>query len=344
MGSQYAKPPIEPHQFARNGQYPDAYLQNEMADLGNKLALFRGKEVFAKFSHELTSEAISAAERVRWRFAFRASPYANAIGVVAWMGPAVPDGPHLGVYSRLRIQDATPTTLGDAEFHYGYVPATTSATPANMSAMWVLLKDSNGDVVAPVAGTDYYGTVSDFQGRILGISVYEMSINATPPFREGHGAGSPVLDLDREELVLGARKLWKYGAGHLMNWCVDVAGSPITRTSVTPINIVDNTSTGVSAATPGYTLDLRYRSTVRRTTVPCIFKVYASCPGLGSAMIKDSTSGAVVTIANISAAGWYSARVNLPATLAKYDLHAAGDGVNAISISAVSLYQDETGT
>jgi hypothetical protein len=340
MGSQYAKPPLEPFQFARNGQYPDSFLQGEMADLANKIALYRGKEYFSNFA--IVDGPTTAVEEVRWRFACRASPYANAIGVYAWLAQHAVEDPGASPYVRLRMQDGTPTTLGDVELHYG-LAAVSSATPNTMAPMFGLLKDGNGDPVSPVAGTDYYGTISEFQGRVAAISVFELTLNATVPFREGYAAGSSILDLDRQELVAGARLLWKQGAGHLFNWNVDKADSPRTRTSATSINVIDNSSTAVSAATPGFTLDLRNRTTVRRTTVPVVFKVYASSPGLGSAILRNSAGAAVATIANISAAGWYSAQANLPATLAKYDAHIAGDGTNAISCSAMSLYQSATG-
>lgn len=344
MTTQYAKPPLEPFQWAKNGQYPDSFLQNELADLGNKIALYRGKEIFRYYSHSLATGGPNTDERVRWRFAFRASPYCNAIGAVAWMAQTDPESDTFGVYSRLRIQDSTPTTLGDAEFHYGYA-ATASANLDVLSPVFQLLTNS-GSIADPVAGTEYFGTVSDFQGRIVAISVFEMSINNTAPFTEGYAQGTPILDTDRQTLTAGARLLWKQGAAHLMNWTVDIAGTPRTRSSGTFVNAIDNSSTAISAASPGFTLDLRNRSTVRRGTVPVTFRVYGSAAaGTGGRVhLMDSSSTSVAFIDNITTAGWYSATANLPATLAKYDLMYAGDGTNVFSFMHASLYQYTTGT
>lgn len=344
MTTQYAKPPIEPFQWAKNGQYPDAFLQNELADLGNKIALYRGKELFRYYSHSLAAGAVGTAERVRWRFAFRASPYCNAIGAVAWMAQTDPESDTFGVYSRLRIQDATPTTLGDAEFHYGYAAAA-SANLDVLSPMFAFVT-SSGSIADPVAGTEYFGTVSDFQGRIVAISVFEMSFNNTAPFTEGYAQGTPILDTDRQTLTAGARLLWKQGAAHGFNWSVDIAGTPRTRASSVAANVIDNTSTTASAATPGFTLDMRNRSTVRRGTVPCTFYVYGGTPGAtgGTAELRDSSNNIVASISGITTTQWWSTTVNLPATLAKYDVFFKGDETNAFSFAHCSLVPYTTGT
>jgi hypothetical protein len=53
---------------------------------------------------------------------------------------------------------------------------------------------------------------------------------------------------------------------------------------------------------------------------------------------------AVATISGIKTEGWYSTTANLPATLAKYDLHYEGDGTNTFSFYACSCYSYATGS
>lgn len=352
MVAQYAKPPVEPAQFARNGKYPDASMQAELADLANRLALYRLKEVARFGAENLYSNVVpypsSDAERARWRFAFQASPYAACIIAKAWVSQTIAsssDDP----YVRLRIQTATPTTLGDAEFHFGSTEATTLA---EQLALMAISQNSTGvafvvnasGIAVPVANTAYFGTISDFnRARVLSISVYEGSFLTPAPFAEGYAATTSIYDRDRQDLLVGARTMWKQQAAHLFNYSVGYDTSARTRSSATPVNILDNTSTVVSTATPGYTLDLRNKSTVRRGTVPCAFKAYGSIPaGSGSVVLKDSAGATVATVAiNSATPGWFSTTCNLPATLAKYDLMYAGAGLNTVSVLAASLYQYE---
>jgi hypothetical protein len=353
MTAPYAKPPVEPAQFARNGRYPDANLQAEIADLANRTALYRLKEIARFGAEDIYDNAVSYpsadTERVRWRFAFQASPYAACIIVNAWMTQTMASVT-ADPYARVRIQTGAPATLGDAELHFGLTEATTGAeqlallSSAQFSPVSAYVLDSNGDKAVPVAGTAYYGTISDFnRSRIVAISVYEGSLDTAAPFQQGHAVQTPIFDKDRQDILVAARTMWKQQAAHLFNFSVPYDANVRTRSSATPANIHDNSSTVVSTATPGYTLDLRNRSTVRRVTVPCVFKAYGSIPsGSGTVVLKDST-GTIVATATINSAtpGWFSTTCNLPATLAKYDLMYAGSGLQTVSVYAASLYQSE---
>lgn len=112
-------------------------------------------------------------------------------------------------------------------------------------------------------------------------------------------------------------------------------------------NVVDNTSTTVSASTPGLTVDLRSHATLRTTSqgVPVRFMVAAYSAGaLDSGAIKllDSTGAAVLTaLVNAPAAGeyWYWADGYLPATLAKYDVHFGGNILSTLTPYAASVIE-----
>lgn len=347
MAGQYAKAPLEQHQFARNGKLPDAYLAAELADHINHASRYRLKEV-ARFSADIMSFGDTAGnfsgERTRWRFAFHSSPYSSVLLARGWLAPCSTTNA-TGPYVRVRIQDGTPTTVGDVQLAYG-ASSSDGGEPHTFLALTDYMMSSPGEIATLPANTALYGTVSDFDSaRCVGISIYEGSLlTALPgPCDEGLAIGRPIFDKDRQDAITAARAMWKQGAAKLFTWSVNRDAVARTRSSSTAINVIDNSSTSVSAATPGFTLDLRYKSTVRRGTVPVTIKAYGSIPaGAGAAVLVDSGGVPVATVTiNSATPGWFSTTCNLPATLAKYDLHYKGDGTNTVTLQAVSAYQYE---
>lgn len=116
-------------------------------------------------------------------------------------------------------------------------------------------------------------------------------------------------------------------------------------------NVVDGTSTTVSAATPGWTVDLRNHTTARLRSqgVPVRFKVCVNSTvgnDTGAVKLLDSTGTAVLTClinnpaATSSAIGdWYWADGYVPATLAKYDVHFGGNTLGTLTPLSASLYE-----
>ncbi len=352
--TQYAKAPIEPSQFARNGQYPDGFMQAELSDVANRCALFRLKQLacFGSYSQNVPSNG-GDDERVRWRFRFVSSPYAAAIIFKASLAQGIPESSSSRPRVRLRVANNAGTTQGDAELNFGASGANES-NPEDLANIWTFVVSSGTTIWAPTANTAYQGTISDLDcGRVIGATVYEVSLNTDAPFNAGHGLGTPILDLHRQELVAGTgasangglRQMWKTQAAPLFQWTVQTAATARTRSSATAINVIDNAATAAAADKPGYTLDLRNKSTIRRTTVPVTFYAYgADAVGTGGVVqIRDSTDTVVASITAMTTAGWYTTTADLPATLAKYDLFYKGDGTNTFTLSHICAYQYATG-
>lgn len=116
-------------------------------------------------------------------------------------------------------------------------------------------------------------------------------------------------------------------------------------------NVVDDTSTANTAASPGWTVDLRNHTThrLRSQGVPVRFKVCVNSTAgndTGAIKLVDETGAAVLTClvnnpaATTSAIGdWYWVDGYVPATLAKYDVHYGGNTLGTLTPLSASLYE-----
>lgn len=109
-------------------------------------------------------------------------------------------------------------------------------------------------------------------------------------------------------------------------------------------NLVDGTSTTPSASTPGYTLDMRHRTTMSRAAlgVPVVMKVTATATAgdTGSVKLLDSNGADVlVCLCNEGGTANYAVSGYLPATVAKYDLVAGGNLSGSLTILSVNVFE-----
>lgn len=116
-------------------------------------------------------------------------------------------------------------------------------------------------------------------------------------------------------------------------------------------NVVDDTSTTVSASTPGVTVQLTNHTThrLRYVGVPVRFKVCVNTTAAndtGAVKLVDSTGTPVITVlcnnpaATTSPIGdWYWADGYLPATEAKYDVHYGGNTSGSLTVFSASAYE-----
>lgn len=342
MASPNAKAPIEPFQFARNGKYPDALFQAEIAAAANRCAKYRMKQL-ANFWSDTFPGTFGDGERVRWRFRFVASPYVSQILFKATLAQTTVEGAASRPRVRILIEEDDGTDVAQGEIEFGASTALgSSPNLLGHLANWV--KNTAGTTAwQPTANTEYQATISDFDnGRCIAASIYELPLDLTPPFSEGYGVGGPIFDADRGDITAGARQMWKTQAAPLFHWTVDVAASPRTRTSATAANIIDTSVTTGGADKPGWTLDLRNKSRTSTGTVPVKLWVYAGMSADEGEVKLIDAAGSDVGGGSMSitgAAAWHSTTFSLPATLAKYDLHYASNGSDTISVYHASLIQ-----
>jgi hypothetical protein len=159
-------------------------------------------------------------------------------------------------------------------------------------------------------------------------------------------AQSGIFDDQRQGLAELGDKMWRRGASQVFNWSTDYDSEARTFVSVAADrNVVDNTSTTVSAATPGFTIDMTGKvtqSTVS-TGVLCTIAAYgnrgAGTSGNQGVKIKDSSGTTLIgLIGAVAANGWFSAQFQLPATSAKYDVQGYSNS-GTFTLYAVSIWE-----
>ena len=347
----YAKAPLSAAQYARNGKCPDAVFQGALADAVNAAAAIRTKEV-ARFGAATYSIPILAARR--WRFAFCTSPFARLI----WMRVTLtmPDKGADNSGCRLIVRDAAGTLIGTAIAYQGGFIVSPPTTPSYWSHFDVPLDDGAGNAIIVPAGTVLFGEFDGYNnGRPVAVSVYESSM--LPDTANGYAPSNytslaPVLAGHRTAVAAAARAMWQRGGAHLANWSCGLDSAPAHSNTTVATNLIDLTSTTVSAATPGITLDLRYCARAKDAgQVPVtMYACGAPTSGAvgGSVVLKDSAGTTLATVGTFTAlaptAGawlstfWKSASFSLPATLAKYDFQIVGSASPGLDVYAVSLF------
>jgi hypothetical protein len=329
--------PIHTARYCNNGMLVSAHLEQRIRQGLNTIAKHGGKCLFnVGESARHVPLSSGAAERVRWRHYGHTGMHTAELGVVVVLARQAPDGIGGGTtadpYCRYRLTRVADASTQDLEFHYGHIPGTPTDVPNELTVATSSL---------PVeAREDYHGTFSDFDGRLVSACVYEITEDATTTNNyliHNVSIGQPVFDVRRSEAMTLGTNMWKWSAAH----CFNIICSR-TRTSTTDINLIDDTSTAISAATPGYVLDMRYKTTLSQSEVPVKVAVHGHCAGggTGHVYLKDSAGNVKVTV-NINSAtpGWFTGTGTLDDVEGKIDPHYDSDGTNVTTVNAVSCFE-----
>jgi hypothetical protein len=132
----------------------------------------------------------------------------------------------------------------------------------------------------------------------------------------------------------------------LLSWAQDW-DTPVTIDATTLTNVLDLSSTSVTANTPGFSVQLTHHArSGGGGEVPVRFAVRAvRTAGTGTLTVRltDGTDYVELTgIATGGIDGWYVVSGFLPADLGKYDLQAlVSDGSTEFELGAVSLFEWE---
>lgn len=325
---------------ARNGYAPAAPFYSSAVTALNHLTAYGGRQVFSRSWCLTTSTTTSASGTTNLaRFRFRAKPGATRLTFIVHMGLTDPSATDPRVEIDVTVSGGATTTL-DA-IHYGLTAASASLVPST----W-FYTDRHADIAGEVTYEVLIKAID--YARVLSIVAYEqtdLTVQESTDYYSGlsAAAGVPIYDQYRERLLVGASQMYRRQGGTLWHWG-NRGGTANTRTSATKINLIDVTSTGTpTTAHPGVYLNNANRYTASRTTVPYELAVYASCTGSSGFVYLTDTSGVdVATITVTGAASWLTTTVNLPNTDAFYALRFAGDGVNTVSVYAVSLMEWES--
>lgn len=323
--------------------YPSAKFLSNCVAAENHLAAHRHREVFScDWRLADASSGISATTTIR-RFRFRAGAGATRLRAFVLLGTTYngftpPTDPYLTI--DVTASGGGTTTMGP--WHYGIKSSTWTDEPNS----W----HPGLNTIDIVPGAVYEcAVITHDYCRPLGISVYEIgspTVTESVQYfnRSSPQAGAPIYDADRSRLLVGVDAMLRANGGTAFHWGMR-DGTARTRTSATPINLIDNTTTGApTAATPGFHLDMTYRNTASRSTVPMQIGVFASVAGGGTGHVTvRNSSGVIGNCAIVSAVGAWVTESTCPVTAGadKYDLQFFGDGVNVTTVNAVSVIEWE---
>ena len=318
--------------YALNTLTPASQFYGRLVSVVNHCTAYRHRAVYSR-SWRLANTSYGytgTTTLARWRF--RAGHGVVGLRVVMILGRDASGG--TGTNPRVTF---TVTGGQSVTFYYGVSTAVATDAPDELRAV--------ADTVTIAADAAYTGTIEAIDyARVLAVLVYEVGAETIDEGTEWFNATIPqaraeIFDGFHGKLLQGLSEIHRHNAGTVAHWST-INGAARTRTSATPINLVDNSTTGApSDATPGFKLDLTYRATEGVATVPMEIGVYGSSAG-GTVTLVDSTNTVVATVTlNNATPQWFTTTVNLPATLAKYDVRFAGDGTNAVSVIAFSIVE-----
>lgn len=331
---------IHPNRDARNGMYPATSFYGRLLQAHNHLVGFRHKTVFQR-AWRLGNKTYSGAAstnlaRFRWRTGYGAEAV-RIVGLQCVSNSATGD-PRTEL-ELVNVTDAVTTTAGPWQ---GFIDA---ASTGDEPSTWRIFTDTS----AVTPGKVYTATFKTYDMcRPMALLVMEIGGGTIDEAVSYYCAtnvvsDAPIFDATREKVLGGLGAMYRQNGGLQINWARD-DGSARTRSSATPANIVDGTTTGTpTAATLGYSCDLRYRNSSSRTSVPVEFAVYGSIPaGSGTVRVID-TAGTTHLTATVNNATpqWFTATGSITASDLKFDFQLAGDGVNTLSVYAVSLIEYE---
>jgi hypothetical protein len=339
---------IQPHHFCRNGQLVSPNYQSMMAALANQITWLRTKELGT-----FDGEPDGASTNVTWRFACHTSPNCGAIVarlIIAKGGAYIDPDTLFGPIN------ASPTfTLSLYESDGDLIDyKTINAGVANGETLdisadeWTVQTMILGGGSLNLQDLDIRGELTaTFGGRMVGATIYECA--RAPMVENGYIAqqysiGQGIYDTDRQDVADAAVDLWKRGASPLFTFSSyrNATAPNSSLAAASPANVFDVSIVTATTETAGYWVDLRYCNTKSRTTVPCRFEAYwATTGGVSQSLyLVDSTGTTVGTLSGNGGSGtWFQTTINLPPTLAKYDLMFTFNGVNYMTLYEASVYQ-----
>lgn len=370
VGIQGASPlDPRPKQMARNSLYPTAANTQKLRAMTNHIARYRTRQL-ACFVTTLQSppsptwNPTDPTSRVRWRSCFRSSPFGTRIRAVVTVHRQDPNAPSASSdYVIVEVASVSGVFVGSSTFPAGpptvVFPDDYAVGPENLFHRFGVLQDTAGlqggfTAEIPQSPTDDYQiVVTEVNGAIaLACTVYEEALPAD--MANGYidtnlHVSTPITSQSRQDVADILRSMWQKGAAHLISWSrlLDVGGAyaPATTASLLPKNLVDNSSTVVSTATPGYTVDLTNctRLSTASQGVRVFFAAYGKCTtnGHGDVYMKNSAGTTLVSVTGFGTSlGWLIGSGYIPAAVGKYDLMFATDA-GTLTVEAVSVWMGD---
>lgn len=243
--------------WCRNGDIPDAALARLFERYQNHIMAWRRKVIFEVCGDLLgATSAIGAtdADTTYWRSRFHSGHGASEIRFRLLCGRSRTQPPHS---PRVEIDvtevggGTTTLTINFGNFGDDYVNVTDAPDE--------LVEFRRG--VSILADTDYTVAVRGIGGgRPVAVDCYEYADPEVDDDRNyfieiGPSGEFPIYDLLRQRLTEGLSQMFLANGAHLITFAGLGDGSARSITGTTWTNLIDGSSTSVSASTPGYDFD-----------------------------------------------------------------------------------------
>lgn len=327
-------PSLQSQQYGRNGQVAPAIAATAIARATNQMLRLCGKELFVSPPGITAASSAGVGPTSIWRSYIHTSP--RCARIRWYMSLQRPSSGSTGdPRAILELQDTGGSVLDDATVYWGYGTAVNTSTWREFTGTI----DVDGD-------TDYllHFAVAD-NGRLANALVIEESEEpdvGNGYIADSYSAASKIYDDLRAGVQDALYDQYRRGKAVVLDWQGTVANS-----TTTDKNIIDGSSTSVSASTPGFTLDMSKKARLKdsSTGVNCKVKAYGfvDSGSNGFVYVKNSAGTVLATVTGFGVAGsWRSADLVLPATKAKYDIMIDNSGGVNFQLNALKIYEYET--
>lgn len=350
-----------PAQMARNGLYVNAFNSGRLMDLANHLARHRPKCVASFTTTKVHSGAGPAwvsptTTRDRWKAAFHSSPYCGVLRCeLLQFRQALDAGVIHAAAGTIVVTIASLVGVAVAKLAIGGAPGSLAIddNAIDMRNMFiasgVFVDATTGAPIALTPDTDYQITVTENEfAAVAAITIFE----DTMPGDTGNGhlmsnvaSQTPIYASDRQGVANILRSMWLRGSKHIFNWSrllnrgSGVVESPNTA-SATLKNILDGTSTSVTASSPGFYTDLSVGLTrLNVAGVKAIVQVWGKCSSAANGLVRlKQASGGQIDVGPFTTSfSWVSGTAQLDATAGKIDMMFS-TAAGTLTVGAVSVY------
>jgi hypothetical protein len=336
---------LSEYRWCRNVQAPDGRFWKRAADAVNHIAAYRKKTVIEYFNDMSNIPVGASGTNDTYYFGCHTGYGTTTLACNAVMATC-DDTNATDPYIELRCQAGFSggVALSGSEYHYGAIDASPSDVPDEMC--WNAYSERS-----VAENTDYrvWIRLGDY-ARIHSFVVYEWC--GSPVDETSDGAcdplvttGAHILDDEIADIAKASSNLTRENCAHILNFTGWEAGGSSRLPdfwSIAYTNILDETSTTVTAASPGYEVELSYHRSLAGSTTKVKLAVYAErTAGVGTnskVRVTDGTNHVEVT-GITGGAAWYTTTGTLPASELKLDIQLLSSSATTIKIYAVSLWE-----
>ena len=343
-------PPIHTARFARNGKVPSGPFMRKCAMSVNTVAAY-SRRLIGQFARPIQLLPVGQFSGFEGNFVFRTGKSFDRVTCLMGIAPA-DNVAAANIRARLYIHDDAVGTGVPEVSNYAQLSSIDTGTlmPADVSYHIVELQSGTG---ANQVDEDklYWGSIQvDDYCRIMSALVFEevdVADSTEEQFCDPQtfSVGGDILSSDMENLLEAGTSVWQHNGAMLASWGSFARTFSPAFTSATYTNLIDASSTTVSATSPGFTLNTLYHGSRTDSAVNVEIGVVARRnSGSGALNIRFSDGTNNVDFTGITPTTSSFALTSTTTTIprlanTKFDLMAASaDGTSSWDVDAVAMW------